>query len=83
MRENTTVAIYDSHSAADEAVEHLQKAGFDLKKLSIVGKDFESEEQVTPSNTGDRERCPASVAVTGDEDDREVNAGFGQFALKV
>jgi hypothetical protein len=40
------VAIYDTHAHAEEAVRTLQKAGFDMKKLSIVGKDFRTEEQV-------------------------------------
>ena len=35
---NAVIAIYDSHSAADDAVKELQKAGFDMKKLSVVGK---------------------------------------------
>jgi hypothetical protein len=33
------VAVYNDHSAAEEAVKTLQRAGFDMKKISIVGKD--------------------------------------------
>ena len=52
---NAIVAIYDSHTQADEAVKELQKSGFDMKKLSIVGKDYRTEEQVVGYyNTGDR-----------------------------
>jgi uncharacterized membrane protein len=52
---NSVVAIYDTHSQAEEAVRNLQKSGFDMKKLSIVGKDYHSEEHVTGYyNTGDR-----------------------------
>ena len=52
---NSVVAIYDTHSQAEEAVKNLQKSGFDMKKLSIVGKDYHSEEYVTGYyNTGDR-----------------------------
>jgi len=52
---NSVVAIYDAHAQADEAVKELQKAGFDMKKLSIVGRDYHTEEQVTGYyNTGDR-----------------------------
>src|SRR5208282_5898912 len=52
---NSVVAIYDTHSLAEEAVKNLQKSGFDMKKLSIVGKDYHSEEDVTGYyNTGDR-----------------------------
>jgi uncharacterized membrane protein len=52
---NSVVAIYDTHSQAEEAVKNLQKSGIDMKKLSIVGKDYHSEEDVTGYyNTGDR-----------------------------
>jgi hypothetical protein len=52
---NAVVAVYGSHTEAEGAVKELQKAGFDLKKLSIVGKDFRSEEHVVGYyNTGDR-----------------------------
>jgi uncharacterized membrane protein len=52
---NTVVAIYDTHSEAEEGVKDLQKSGIDMKKLSIVGKDYHSEENVTGYyNTGDR-----------------------------
>src|SRR5271163_3656442 len=52
---NSVVAIYDTHSQAEEAVKDLQKSGIDMKKLSIVGKDYHSEENVTGYyNTGDR-----------------------------
>ncbi|MGA2860038.1 MAG: general stress protein [Candidatus Sulfotelmatobacter sp.] len=52
---NSVVAIYDTHSQAEQAVKNLQKSGFDMKKLSIVGKDYHSEEDVTGYyNTGDR-----------------------------
>jgi uncharacterized membrane protein len=52
---NSVVAIYDTHSQAEEAVKNLQKSGFDMKTLSIVGKDYHSEEDVTGYyNTGDR-----------------------------
>jgi uncharacterized membrane protein len=52
---NAVVAIYDSHSQAEEAVKELQRSGFDMKKLSIVGKDYHTDEQVVGYyNTGDR-----------------------------
>ena len=52
---NSVVAIYDTHTQAEEAVRNLQKSGFDMKQLSIVGKDYHSEEHVTGYyNTGDR-----------------------------
>ena len=52
---NAVVAIYDTHSQAEEAVKELQRSGVDMKKLSIVGKDYHTEEQVVGYyNTGDR-----------------------------
>lgn len=52
---NTTVAIYDTHTEAESAVKELQRAGFDMKKLSIVGRDYHTEEHVVGYyNTGDR-----------------------------
>jgi uncharacterized membrane protein len=54
-RKNVTVAIYNTHTEADQAIKELQKSGYDMKKLSIVGKDYHSEEDVVGYyNTGDR-----------------------------
>jgi len=52
---NAVIAVYDSHSAAEDAVKELQKSGFNMKKLSVVGKDYHSDEQVVGYyNAGDR-----------------------------
>jgi uncharacterized membrane protein len=49
------VFIYNTHTEAEDAVKELQKAGFEMKKLSIVGKDYHSDEHVVGYyNTGDR-----------------------------
>lgn len=40
---NAVVAVYDSHTAAEDAVKELQKSGFEMKKLSVVGKDYHTE----------------------------------------
>jgi hypothetical protein len=40
------VATCNSHREAEQAVKELQKAGFNMKKLSLIGKDYHSEEQV-------------------------------------
>ena len=54
-RENAVVAIYHTHVDAEAAVKELQKAGYDMTKLSIVGKDYHTEEHVTGYySTGDR-----------------------------
>jgi len=52
---NTVVAIYSTHGEAENALNALRTSGFDMKKLSIVGKDYHSEEHVVGFyNTGDR-----------------------------
>src|SRR6202451_4584374 len=43
---NSVVAVFDEHAEAEEAVRELQKDGFDMKQLSIVGKDYHTEEHV-------------------------------------
>lgn len=49
------VATYDSHKKAEEAIKELQQAGFEMKKLSIVGRDYHTDEQVVGYyNNGDR-----------------------------
>lgn len=49
------VAVYDAHTAAEAAVKALQRAGFDMKKISILGKDYHTEEHVLGYfNTGER-----------------------------
>lgn len=35
---------FDTHVQAEEAIQTLNKAGFDVKKLSLVGKGYHSEE---------------------------------------
>jgi hypothetical protein len=54
-KENATVAIYNSHHEAEAAVKALQQAGFNMRQLSIVGRDYHSDDQVVGYyNTGDR-----------------------------
>ena len=40
---NAVIAVYDNHSAAEDAVKELQRAGFDIKNLSVVGKDYHTD----------------------------------------
>lgn len=52
---NAVVAVYKTHGDAEACVQELQHSGFDMKKLSIVGRDYHTDEQVTGYyNTGDR-----------------------------
>jgi hypothetical protein len=40
------VAVYDSHELAEKAVRDVQKAGFDMTRLSIIAKDYQTTEEV-------------------------------------
>jgi hypothetical protein len=52
---NSVVAIYKSHAEAEAAVKELQHSGFDMKRLSIVGRDQHTDEHVVGYyNAGDR-----------------------------
>jgi uncharacterized membrane protein len=54
-KNSSTVATYPSHTAAEAAIKELQRSGFDMKKLSIVGRDYHTDEHVVGYyNTGDR-----------------------------
>jgi uncharacterized membrane protein len=53
--QNAVVAVFGTHSAAEEAVKELQRAGIDMKTLSIIGKDTHTDEHVVGYyNNGDR-----------------------------
>lgn len=57
LRTDTAVAIYDDHFQAENAVKTLQRAGVDMRKISIVAKDYSTEEHVVGFlNAGDRAR---------------------------
>jgi hypothetical protein len=45
-KNNAVVAIYKSHAEAEAAIKELQRSGFDMKKLSIVGRDYHTDENV-------------------------------------
>lgn len=52
---NAVVATYATHEAAEQAVRELERTGVDMRKLSIVGKDYYTEEDVVGYYTiGDR-----------------------------
>jgi uncharacterized membrane protein len=54
-KENAMVAMYNSHEEAEQAVKSLQKSGYNMKNLSIVGKDYHTDENVVGYyNMGDR-----------------------------
>ena len=43
--ETSPVFVFNTHTQAEEAIHCLSHSGFDMKKLSLVGKGFHSEEQ--------------------------------------
>ena len=54
-KNNSVVAIFPSHTDAEAAIKELQQSGFDMKKLSIVGRDYHTDEHVVGYyNAGDR-----------------------------
>lgn len=54
-KQNAILAVFDSHDQAETAIKDLQRSGFDMKKLSLVGKGYHQEEFPTGFyTTGDR-----------------------------
>jgi hypothetical protein len=52
---SSVVAVYNSHTDAEQAVAKLSGASFDITKVSIIGKDYHTEEKVVGYySTGDR-----------------------------
>ena len=52
---NSVVAVCDSHEEAERAVKALQRAGVDMRSLSIAGRDTHTDEHVVGYyNAGDR-----------------------------
>jgi hypothetical protein len=55
MSDDTLIAVFANHEQAERAVKDLTAAKFDMKRLSIVGQGYHTEEQVVGFyNTGDR-----------------------------
>lgn len=52
---SSVVAIFGQHTQAENAIKELKSSGFNIKKLSIIGRHFHTEEDVAGFyNTGDR-----------------------------
>jgi hypothetical protein len=53
--DSNCVAVFDRHQDAEGAIRELERAGFDMKKLSIIGHDYHTEEHAVGFyNAGDR-----------------------------
>lgn len=56
-KNDTVVAVFNEHAAAEAAIKQLAGAGFAMKQLSVVGKGYHTEEKVVGFyNAGDRIR---------------------------
>jgi hypothetical protein len=55
LKHDSVVAVYSTRLDAETAIKNLQQSGFDMKKLSIVGRDYHTDEHVVGYyNGGDR-----------------------------
>lgn len=55
MNQNTIIAVYSNHSTAEGAFKELDKSGFDMNQLSIIGRDYQTDDHVIGYyNMGDR-----------------------------
>ena len=55
IESNAVVAIFKSHIEAESAVTELHRAGLDMKRISIVGRDYYTDaNMVGYYNAGDR-----------------------------
>ena len=53
--ENSPTYIFNTHVEAEEAIRSLSRSGFDMQKLSLIGKGYHSEEHpVGFYTTGDK-----------------------------
>ncbi len=56
-KDTNCVAVFVRHEDAEVAIRELQRVGFDMKNLSIVGRDYHTEEHAVGFyNAGDRVR---------------------------
>jgi len=51
LKLDSVVAVFHTHAEAEQAVKELQRAGTDMKTISIVAKDTHTDEQVVVITT--------------------------------
>jgi hypothetical protein len=63
---NAVVRVYDPHAEAKATLKDLEKSGFAMNKLSIVGKDYLTEARIIGGyrNAGDRMKTWGELANT-------------------
>lgn len=58
LEENTTVTIYEKPDQVQGGVKELEKFGFDLKRVSVIGKAYrDPEELIAYYRQGDKLKC--------------------------
>jgi hypothetical protein len=57
----TTVAVFDNHELALHAIQELDKSGFPLKKVSLVGKACLVEDNIKLKDTESSKNAPLVV----------------------
>lgn len=79
--DHAVVAIYNTHTEAEAAIKEIKRGAFDITKLSIVGRDYHTDEHVMGYyNTGDRMKYWGAVgALWGSVWGVFLGAGF--FAI--
>jgi hypothetical protein len=66
-KNNSIIAVYPSHTAADEAIKAIKDSGFDIRKLSLVARDFHTDEHVVGYyHTGDRMKAWGTIGAFWD-----------------
>lgn len=49
------IAIFEAHQETEDAIKQLHRCRFDMKKLSLIGRDFQTEQNIVGFyNLGDR-----------------------------
>ena len=61
---SAVIGVFDTHDQAEQAVQALEAGGFPMRRLSIVGKGYQTEEKPTGFyTTGDRVKTWGGVGL--------------------
>ena len=62
---DTVIAVFGDHEAAEAALKKLSGAGFEMQKLSVVGKGYHTEDKVVATDFRDEVRTSVFDAEAG------------------
>ncbi|MDD5394131.1 MAG: hypothetical protein PHE17_14050 [Thiothrix sp.] len=79
-KHNSAVGIFSSHHDAESAVKELQKAGYDMQKLSVIGKDYHTEENVIVNGTEQEIERAKGILVESKADEANVHTDASAVA---